>query len=260
MRSLGAGLGPVWQFRVGFAALLYVSVVVETLVLYVRHGRALSAPRAVTNLTILIVELAMRVVTFSVRYAAGLWLAALAPVHFRWTVASSLACYLLVDVVYYFRHRFWHSTGWGWAVHSTHHSSEEMNLLAAIRLSWIEALVDYLLYLPLVLAGFDPLQLLVMVELNLFAQFWCHTDTIGPLPWLDPWLNTPWNHRRHHARSRTLADGNYGSTFMVWDRLFGTYRAGCARVDYGIDGERESLNPLALQFGYLWRRVAARGR
>ena len=96
------------------------------------------------------------------------------------------------------------------------------------------------------------------VELNLIAQFWCHTDTIGPLRWLDPWLNTPSNHRIHHSRSRTLADCNYGSTLMVWDKLFGTYRAGREGIEYGIEGERESLNPFVLQFGYLRRRLSPR--
>jgi sterol desaturase/sphingolipid hydroxylase (fatty acid hydroxylase superfamily) len=260
MKGFGVELNPIWQYRLAFVALLYAAVAVETVARFLRQGRGLSTRRVFVNVGIWAVEVVVRGATFSARYAAGLLLAAAAPLHLRWTLATSVLCYGLVDFIYYFRHRFWHSTELGWAVHATHHSSEEMNVLAAIRLSWIESLFDYVFYLPLVLAGFDPLQVFVMVELNLIAQFWCHTDTIGPMPWLDPWLNTPSNHRRHHARSRTLAECNYGSTLMLWDKLFGTYRAGQEGIAYGIEGERESLNPFTLQFGYLWRRLAPRAK
>jgi sterol desaturase/sphingolipid hydroxylase (fatty acid hydroxylase superfamily) len=256
MKESGIELSLVWQYRIYFALLLYLAVAVESVVRFVRQGRALSTAKVAVNVSMWGVELFVRGTTFWMRYALGALLATVALAHLPWTISTSLLCYLLVDFIYYFRHRFWHSTKLGWAVHSTHHTSEEMNVLAAIRLSWIESIFDYLFYLPLVLIGFDPLQVFLMVELNLIAQFWCHTDTIGPLPWLDPWLNTPSNHRMHHARARTVAECNYGSTLMLWDKLFGTYRRGEEGIEYGIEDGRDSLNPFTLQFGHLWRLLA----
>src|SRR6185436_5296032 len=90
MKALGIELNPVWQYRLWFVGLLYVSVVVEAAVLFVRHRRAPSIPRSAANVLILGVEVMMRGVTFSLRYALGLLLAGLAPMHFRWTLASSI--------------------------------------------------------------------------------------------------------------------------------------------------------------------------
>lgn len=250
-------LNPLWQYRVFFVVLLFLAVAAEAVVRFLRQGRALSTAKVVVNTSMWGTELVLvRGASSGVRYALGLVLAPLALAHFPWTVGTSIVCYLVVDFVYYFRHRFLHRSKLGWAIHATHHSSEEMNMLAAVRLSWIESTLDYLFYLPIVLLGFDPVQVFFTVELNLIAQLWCHTDTIGPIRWLDPWLNTPFNHRLHHARARTLAECNYGSTLMLWDKLFGTYRPGRQGIEYGIEGERETLNPLRLQFGYLWRHLA----
>jgi sterol desaturase/sphingolipid hydroxylase (fatty acid hydroxylase superfamily) len=71
--------------------------------------------------------------------------------------------------------------------------------------------------------GFEPVLVLVLADLNLFSQFWIHTRVIGRLGPLEWFMNTPSSHRVHHAAERPLADRNYGSTFIVWDRLFGTY-------------------------------------
>ena len=105
-----------------------------------------------------------------------------------------------------------------------------------------------------------PGMVFFLAELNSATQFWCHTEIIGPIRWLDPWLNTPQNHRLHHARARAIADGNYGSNLMLWDRLFGTYRTGPRVLEFGVEGQRDSLNPLRLQFGSLWHWLAPRAK
>lgn len=172
-----------------------------------------------------------------------------------------------VDLLYYLRHRLLHATRLGWALHEPHHASRRLNFLAAIRLGWIQRLIDDFFYLPLLLLGIDAITLLVVIEVNHAFQLWCHTDVIGPIPWLDPWLNTPSNHRVHHASDERLRDRNLGSTFMIWDRLLGTYEPepadgvrsfGLGQDDRGDSTFAQQFEPL-LDLARRWRRsVAAR--
>ena len=48
------------------------------------------------------------------------------------------------------------------------------------------------------LLGFQPLLVVGLQVLSIHYQAWVHTATIGRLPVLDGFLNTPANHRMHH--------------------------------------------------------------
>ncbi len=43
------------------------------------------------------------------------------------------------------------------------------------------------------------------------------------LGWLEGVINTPSNHRVHHARNPEYLDANFGGVLVVFDRLFGNY-------------------------------------
>jgi hypothetical protein len=84
---------------------------------------------------------------------------------------------------------------------------------------------------------------------------------LGRLAWLDPWLNTPSNHRVHHALLPGGVRRNYGSNFMLWDRLFGTYAPESGPLVFGTDDAApDVLNPLRIQFEGLWRYWQRRRR
>lgn len=61
-----------------------------------------------------------------------------------------------------------------------------------------------------------------------------HTKVVGRLRWLDPWLATPSNHRVHHGSNPQYLDKNFGSSLMIWDRLFGTFEREEERVTFGL--------------------------
>jgi sterol desaturase/sphingolipid hydroxylase (fatty acid hydroxylase superfamily) len=206
--------------------------------------RALSA-----NAFIWIVELTIRALLAGLRLYVFTLVASVAPFHLPRSLATGCLAYVLIDFLYYWKHRLYHQTRLGWAFHSAHHSSEELTAMSTFRISWVEAPFSYFFFAPLALAGFDPVMLFFLIELNDVSQIWCHTEVVGALQWLDPWLNTPQNHGRHHARDRFTADGNYGATFMIWDRLFGTFRSGGYRGPYGIEGAPSSANPFRIQLG-----------
>jgi sterol desaturase/sphingolipid hydroxylase (fatty acid hydroxylase superfamily) len=164
---------------------------------------------------------------------------------------SWLLAIIAVDFTYYWMHRIEHERRILWAVHSVHHSSQEYNLTTALRLSWLESLYEWLFFLPLLLIGFDAVQILASLFAVVLYQTWIHTEKVGKLGWLDGILNTPSVHRVHHATNADYIDKNYGGILIIWDRLFGTYQAENEKPIYGLTTQLESSNPLTINFGEL---------
>ncbi|MGN6381058.1 MAG: sterol desaturase family protein [Dyella sp.] len=200
--------------------------------------------------------------------AAALALAAqLAPVHWPWRDWRTwLAGFVLVEFAYYWFHRCSHTVRWMWTTHLVHHTPEQITLLSSLRLGWTSLFsLSWLFYLPVVLAGFDPRMVAVLLAFDLHYQFFLHTEAVGrlgPLEWV---LNTPAHHRVHHGSNPAYLDCNYGGVLIVFDRLFGTLRT--ERADellrYGLAHPLETLHPLRLVFRP-WRQLfmdmrAARG-
>ena len=85
------------------------------------------------------------------------------------------------------------------------------------------ALLSWIFYVPMALAGVPPAMFAVAAIVDLLYQYWIHTELVGKLGWFDRWFASPSNHRVHHAVNDRYIDRNYGGIFMVWDRLFGTF-------------------------------------
>jgi len=156
-----------------------------------------------------------------------------------------LLAFVGYDFCYYWSHRMGHEWRLFWASHVAHHQSEEYNLSTALRQT-STGYLTFVFYVPLYVLGFPPYVLITVGSLNLIYQFWVHTEhirTLGPLEWI---FITPSNHRVHHAKNPDYLDRNYGGVFILWDRLFGTYKAEdpdqpCV---YGTTEPLASWNPL----------------
>jgi len=200
-----------------------------------------------------LVEIALGALLAALFFAA----AALAPWPIATTWASALLCFLLVDFFYYCEHRLAHEVNALWSLyHSVHHSADHYDQTIALRISFVDFFFAPLVYLPLVLAGFHPVLVFACLGLVLAWQQWIHTELVGKLPLLDPWLNTPSNHRVHHGRNPIYIDKNYGGFLMVWDRMFGTYAAETEKVEYGLVEQLDSRNPVAVHFSSLGKLLA----
>lgn len=162
--------------------------------------------------------------------------------------------FVLGDFAYYWKHRFYHSMRWWWMAHVVHHSSEEYNLTTALRQPWTNHITgDFIIKLPLILLGFHPVILVFVGALNLLYQFWIHTEAIDKCPkWFEAIMNTPSHHRVHHGRDPEYLDKNFAGTFIIWDRLFGTFTPERQRPDYGIVTPLKSYNPVKVAFGELF--------
>jgi len=169
-----------------------------------------------------------------------------------WTWA---ACFVGVDFLYYWFHRFGHEVNAGWAAHVVHHQSEEYNLTVALRQGAFQQLFSWAFYLPLALLGFPPLVFLTSSALNTLYQFWIHTRLVGrlgPLEWV---MNTPSHHRVHHGRNPKYIDRNHAGVFIVWDRLFGTFKEEEEEPVYGITTPVRTFDPVRAHFRH-WAAMA----
>ncbi|WEK45639.1 MAG: sterol desaturase family protein [Candidatus Andeanibacterium colombiense] len=168
------------------------------------------------------------------------------PIGWQWW--AWIACFAIDDLAYYWSHRLGHRIRWFWASHVNHHSSQHYNLSTALRQSWTGFIaVTFIFRWPLALIGFHPAMIVAVGGVNLIYQFWIHTEAIGKLPrWFEAVMNTPSHHRVHHAINPLYLDRNYAGTFIVWDRMFGTFQPELAgtRVRYGIVSQLGSFNLL----------------
>lgn len=93
---------------------------------------------------------------------------------------------------------------------------------------------------------------------------WLHTevvDNIGPLEYI---FNTPSHHRVHHSRNPEYIDKNYGGMLIIWDRLFGTFKAEDKSNPpvYGLVHPIRSYNPIEVQlhpWPTIWKRIKQYG-
>jgi len=179
----------------------------------------------------------------------------LAPVHLNPTHwATWVFAFVLYDFCYYWHHRAGHTVGLFWAAHVVHHQSEEFNLTTALRQPGTGAFLGWIFYVPLALAGVPLGVFLLVGVIQLFYQFWPHTRVIGRMGLLDRWIQTPSNHRVHHAQNDIYLDRNYVGVFLIWDRLFGSFQEELPSDPpiFGIRGQLRSWNPIWANLHYYW--------
>lgn len=185
---------------------------------------------------------------------ASLLLAMLVTIHdyrlldIGWQWWAFALCFVLDDLAYYWSHRFGHRIRWFWASHVNHHSSQHYNLSTALRQTWTGFFaISFIFRWPLALIGFPPAMIIACGAVNLIYQFWIHTEAIGRMPrWFEAVMNTPSHHRVHHATNPLYLDRNYAGTFIVWDKMFGTFQPEVdgQQIRYGIVRQLGSFNLL----------------
>ena len=133
--------------------------------------------------------------------------------------------FILEDITFYIEHRIDHYCRVFWAVHVTHHSSEEFNLTTGFRSSVLQPLYRFVYFIPLVLLGFNPIDIVFMYSLTQIYVILVHTQYINKMPrWFEAVFVSPSHHRVHHASNIRYLDKNMGMVLIIWDRLFGTFQ------------------------------------
>jgi sterol desaturase/sphingolipid hydroxylase (fatty acid hydroxylase superfamily) len=165
-----------------------------------------------------------------------------------------LALLLAEDFMYYWLHRLDHQCRMLWAIHVTHHSSEEFNLTVGFRSSVFQPMYRFVFFLPLALLGFKPQDILLMYSITQIYGILVHTQLVGTLGILEKFLVTPSHHRVHHASNPKYLDKNLGMVFIIWDRIFGTFVLEDEPVRYGITKPLNNRNGMHLVF-HEWKSI-----
>ena len=92
-----------------------------------------------------------------------------------------LLAIVFYDFCYYWNHRLGHESAVFWASHVVHHQSQRYNLSTALRQTSSGALLGWLFYLPMAIAGVPPEMFAVAAIVDLLYQYWIHTELVGKL-------------------------------------------------------------------------------
>lgn len=155
---------------------------------------------------------------------------------------------MCTDFLWYWYHRLAHEINILWAVHVVHHQSEDYNYTVSARITVLQALVRTGFWSVLPLVGFPASMITVMLLLHGIYPFFIHTRLIGKLGVLEYVFVTPSHHRVHHASNEQYLDKNYGDVFIIWDKLFGTFKKE-EEVEETTYGLTKPLNT----YSFLWQ-------
>ncbi|XP_054711904.1 alkylglycerol monooxygenase-like [Uloborus diversus] len=168
-----------------------------------------------------------------------------------------ILCLICTDFGFYWMHRATHQISILWLFHEPHHSSEDYNMTTPLRLSIFTSSTLWLTYLPMAFAV-PPSTFLVHYQLNVIFQYWLHTDLVKTLGIIEYVFVTPSHHRVHHGRNRRCIDKNFGSVFILWDRMFGTFELEKdEKIIYGVTQPLKTFNPIHIQTNHLqtiWKK------
>ncbi|MBB4211885.1 sterol desaturase/sphingolipid hydroxylase (fatty acid hydroxylase superfamily) [Rhodothalassium salexigens DSM 2132] len=177
--------------------------------------------------------LALRLVIPVVAVSAALWAEAAGWGLLRWLGLADGAAFaiavLALDLAIYGQHVAMHRLPWLWRVHRVHHADLDLDVTSGLRFHPMEFVLSMFYKVAVVVALGAPAAAVVVFEvvLNALALF-NHANLRLPAA-VDRILRrvivTPDVHVVHHSTLGCETDSNFGFNLIVWDRLFGTYRA-----------------------------------
>jgi sterol desaturase/sphingolipid hydroxylase (fatty acid hydroxylase superfamily) len=141
--------------------------------------------------------------------------------------AEAALALLLLDMVIYFQHRFFHRNRLLWRLHRVHHIDGDLDFSTGVRFHPLEILLSMLIKVAAVYLIGPAAAVVAAFELLLLGNsLFNHSNLAIPAAadrLLRLFVVTPDFHRVHHSVLREETDSNFGFWLPWWDRLFGTY-------------------------------------
>ncbi len=139
-----------------------------------------------------------------------------------------IAGIFLIDMVNYWAHRLYHTLEIFWRLHRVHHSDTALDSSTAYRFHPLDALLDNGAgILSVVVFGLDASIFILWFILYIPILVSHHANFVMP-PWFDNTFGriivSPNYHKIHHHQLQEYTDSNYGQIFIIWDKLFGTFK------------------------------------
>lgn len=158
-----------------------------------------------------------------------------------WSLGLQIVLVILIaEFGKYWAHRAHHQVSALWWLHALHHSSERLYTINNLRFHPVNHALNFLLgMVPVMLLGFSADALWGYLAISQPVLILQHANIDLKSGWLNSIFSTNEVHRWHHSRKRGEADYNFGAAFLIWDQVFGTFRADPYDVDQdvGLFGE-----------------------
>lgn len=134
---------------------------------------------------------------------------------------------LLLDFVFYWRHRFYHR--WLWSIHQAHHSDSGYDFTLSLRIHPLETLVQMVVFVLLSsLMNVSEWQMFFAAHIFTMQALISHLEYKTPNTALLRGLKKIFvlsdTHRFHHDDGNPNC--NFGFLFSFWDTIFGTTAKG----------------------------------
>lgn len=157
---------------------------------------------------------------------------------------------LCIDFVAYWFHRSYHTFSILWCFHRVHHSDTTMDSSTFLRFHPFDWFLDNSSSIvACFIFGLD-LNILTFNFILYLPLFLAHHGTYVFPAWFDNSFGkiivSPNFHKVHHHQNQEFTDTNYGNIFIIWDKLFGTYKTlPVKEIKYGLaefdSDERQSF-------------------
>ncbi len=146
----------------------------------------------------------------------------------------------LYDITAYWIHRGTHKIPLLWRFHRVHHSDTSMDSSTVFRFHPIELILVFGIgnILTAAVFGTDVFTMALYYFVLYLFFFIEHANLNYP-----KWLNTTFGllfvmpdfHRVHHQQDQFYTDANYADIFILWDRIFGTFKTmPIAKMKFGL--------------------------
>jgi len=152
------------------------------------------------------------------------------------TIVTIIAI-LLREFLNYLRHRIIHEIEFFWNLHEFHHSATEMTIFSQFRIAPAESIIIDTIQVPFsVFLGLVINKSLENGSFIVLAIFMIHSffesiytyyghsslKIVYPRPF-NLFLQSPACHWLHHSSNEKHFNCNFGGTYTIWDKLFGTF-------------------------------------
>ena len=148
---------------------------------------------------------------------------------------------VLYDLTAYWIHRGTHKIPLLWRFHRVHHSDTTMDSSTVFRFHPIELILVFGIgnIVTAAIFGTDVFSMALYYFILYLFFFFEHANLNYP-KWLNWTLGLffvmPDHHRVHHQQDQFYTDSNYADIFIIWDRLFGTFKTmAVEKMKYGLE-------------------------